>query len=245
MLTDTISRSQLNTTQENEQFDEEILQTINFNKNQVLISKIQREKKNLFKNLMYNNFPVPTRKVLTPPSYKFSSECGDSTSCSTHNCDGDSEDESNLIVIDISKTEENSLVLVKTDQLQANADQNSEVKRLVATGPKSSQLLFCMTLFQSHMKGKWCSKVEQAFLKYSQAMLDYFSNNSEEMKNQHAESIAASICLLVESLIGISKKDFLEAMKPMKKNMLTKVEKIKKSTCYSIMKKAFKKVNSF
>merc|ERR1712010_294551 len=196
---------------------------------------------------MFNNFPMPTRRVATPPSYKFSENC-DSTSCSTHNCEGDSEDEStNFVVIDISKTEENSLVKAKSDLLKVNPEieKNSEVKRLTASGPKSSQLLFCMTLFQMHMKGKWCPKVEQQFLKHSQAMLDYFTNNSDEMKNQHAESIAASICLLVGSLIGISKKDFLEAMKPMKKNMLTKVEKIKKSTCYSLMKRAFKKVNSF
>jgi len=47
MLTETISRPQFNnnTTQEDQLFDQEILQTVNLNKNQVLISKLQREKK--------------------------------------------------------------------------------------------------------------------------------------------------------------------------------------------------------
>jgi len=202
---------------------------------------------------MYNNFPVPTIKRTfssTSSLYKYS--CNDSTSCSTHNCEEDFEDESNFASIDMTQREDISLEKTNSDSFEtmktspdAIIEKKSEVRRLSASGPKSSQLLFCMTLFQMHMKGKWDKKLEQEFLNYTQTMLDFMNNNVEMMKNQHAESIAASICLLVGSKIGISKKDFLDAMKPMKKNMLTKVEKIKKSTCYSIMKKAFKKLNCF
>ena len=114
--------------------------------------------------------------------------------------------------------------------------------KLTCVGPKSAQLLFCMNLFQMQMKSKWNFTMEQEFLKLSQIMLDFFSSNIDSLKKQHAESIAASICLFVGSKIGISKKDFLEAMKPMKKNMVNKVDKIKKSTCYIQLKKAFKNV---
>merc|ERR1739845_51595 len=104
MLTETISRPQFNnnTTQEDQLFDQEILQTVNLNKNQVLISKLQREKKNLFKNLMYNNFPVPTlkRSLTSSSSSSHKYSCNDSTSCSTHNCEEDFEDESNFASID-------------------------------------------------------------------------------------------------------------------------------------------------
>merc|ERR1712183_659882 len=93
----------------------------------------------------------------------------------------------------------------------ANAKSENRIapQRLHTSGPKSTQSLFCMSLFQMQMKQKWSQKAEAEFMKYAQFMLEYFSIHNSELKNQHAESIAAAICLLVGSKVGISKKDFL------------------------------------
>lgn len=236
MFTETIS-SQQTLTEQDVKFDNAVLSSIKLIQSQCIISQKKRTSPKLFSNLMINNFPVPTRKIIAKPV-----EMTDST-CSSDNETSDFEVESMTSQQTVNKNfqRSNSDVTVN-DELRKVSSHECKPVRLTCVGPKSTQLLFCMNLFQMQMKSKWNFAMEQEFLKLSQIMLDFFSSNVNQLKNQHAESIAASICLLVGSKIGVSKKDFLDAMKPMKKNMVSKVDKIKKSTCYIQMKVAFKKV---
>lgn len=231
MFTETLS-SQQTLTEQDRTFDNTVLNSIKLIQSQCIIAQKKKTNAKLFSNLMTNNFPVPARKMSK------SVEMTESTSCST-NEHSDIEDDM------ITQPAMHNFQRRSSDPTQAlRRVYSDDIRpiRLTCVGPKSAQLLFCMNLFQMQMKSKWNFTMEQEFLRLSQIMLDYFSAHVESLKNQHAESIAASICLLVGSKIGISKKDFLDSMKPMKKNMVTKVDKIKKSTCYIQLKKAFKNV---
>lgn len=232
MFTETISRQE-NMTQQDRLFDAAVLNSVKVMQSQIIINHKKRNNAALFNNLMMNNFPVPSKKVVAKPIDAASTTC--SGSVDEH---FDWENDSVMMNFSAKRSFDRS----ENQGLKKCNSAESALVKLTCVGPKSAQLLFCMNLFQMQMKSKWNFAMEQEFLRLSQIMLDFFSSNVEQLKNQHAESIAASICLLVGSKIGISKKDFLDSMKPMKKNMLSKVDKIKKSTCYIQLKKAFKNV---
>jgi len=250
MFTETITRQE-NMTQQDRSFDKAVLNSVKVIQSQVVINQKKRQNAEFFNKLMMNNFPVPSRKIC-----KRSIETESTTTCSfsagdnfdSNTCSfssGDNFDFETSSVMSFGSTRSfgsnSSDIKVTSEFKKSNSSECGSIK-LNCVGPKSAQLLYCMNLFQMQMKFKWTPAMEHEFLKLSQFMLDFFSANSDSLKNQHAESIAAAICLLIGSRIGISKKDFLDAMKPMKKNMLSKVDKIKKSTCYIQMKKAFKDV---
>lgn len=73
-------------------------------------------------------------------------------------------------------------------------------------------------------------------------MLDNYEKNEEFFRTSHGESLAASILLLAGSKVGVSKTDFLEALKPWNKKMFSRVEMIKKNACYKQWKKIFTKI---
>lgn len=233
MFTETITRQE-NMTQQDRLFDNAVLNSVRVLQSQVIISHKKRNNAALFTNLMMNNFPVPAKKIVAKPVDAASTTCSGSVD--------EHFDWENDSVMNFGAKRSFATCSSESYPLKKSSSAENVTVRLNCAGPKSAQLLFCMNLFQMQMKSKWSFAMEQEFLKLSQIMLDFFSSNAEQLKNQHAESIAASICLLVGSKIGISKKDFLDSMKPMKKNMLTKVDKIKKSTCYIQMKKAFKNI---
>jgi len=59
-----------------------------------------------------------------------------------------------------------------------------------------------------------------------------------------SESISQVLLFLISSQIGISKKDFIQKLRPdvKSKRNLPKIENIKKLNCYPHMKKGFKQI---
>lgn len=113
---------------------------------------------------------------------------------------------------------------------------------LKCDGKKSGLVMFNIARFQQMIESKIDAKTYREFLDFVQKMLDNYEKNEEIFKTSHGESLAASILLLAASKVGVSKTDFLEALKPWNKKMFTKVEMIKKNACYKLWKKIFIKI---
>lgn len=75
------------------------------------------------------------------------------------------------------------------------------------------------------------------FRSISRAFLGQVMSNYEQFRFQHSESISLSILLLSAIKIGMSKKQFLNIVTKISSKKPKKVDVIKKSKCYSMMKK--------
>ena len=80
------------------------------------------------------------------------------------------------------------------------------------------------------------SKKLKVFRSKSRTYLGRVMSNYELFRFQHSESISLSILLLSASKINMSKKEFLSVISKISSKSPKKVDVIKKSKCYSLLK---------
>jgi len=118
------------------------------------------------------------------------------------------------------------------------------IKGYWCAGLKGPILMECIAVFQQELKMQMTSEDKSIFNTHVQGLLDFCEANEKFVSTSHAESIAGCILLLVSTQLGIGKKQFLNALSPMKKRMFQKVEHIKKSSCYTQLKNGYSTIKA-
>lgn len=109
-----------------------------------------------------------------------------------------------------------------------------------AKGMKAGLVVCTIATVQQEIGSKLSEEKKEQVSSDIRSMLEYFYKEEKMFKTSQAESIAGCILLLAASNSGVGKKEFLEALKPLKKSMFKNVKLIKKSTCYTTLKKAYR-----
>lgn len=137
-------------------------------------------------------------------------------------------------------------IISEKDSIEEPEVQNVEspIKGLTINqkGLKSSQILKTIGIFQSSIRSKLPIKDQKTMNALTQEMLNFVEEKDDNFKRHQGESIAICMLLLIASKLGISKKDYLEPWKPLKRKMFKSIDNIKSSTCYPILKPAFAKI---
>lgn len=108
----------------------------------------------------------------------------------------------------------------------------------------SGRILYRIKIFESQMNKEFDQNQKNQFYNYLSQICEWIQLNEDKLKGFYAESIAQVMLFLVCSKIGVSKKTFIENLKPNVKSKrdLPKIENIKKLNCYSMMKKVFQQI---
>ena len=109
-------------------------------------------------------------------------------------------------------------------------------------GLKSNQILKTIDIFAESTKGKLSAKEHKTMYALAQEMLNFVEENHNDFKRHQGESVAICMQLLIGSKLGLSRRDFLEAWRPMKRKLFKSIESIKTSRCYLPLKSAFGKI---
>lgn len=129
----------------------------------------------------------------------------------------------------------------RIENLQKDQFTSNESNRLTLSikGIKSSQILSTIAFFQNYIDDRLTAKQKFEFRSLMQKMLAYIENHEDEFRKHQSDSVAGCAMLIVSSFLGVSRKDFLAALRPLGKNLFRTVERIKKSACYNRLKEGF------
>lgn len=140
----------------------------------------------------------------------------------------------------------------KMDDYTPSAKQVSQTRRtepsyyykfhLNLKGIKAHQILVTISTVYQYLDCKISKKQADAFENYVTRMQDFIEEHEESFRKHQSDSMAGCTLFLISSYIKISKKDFMESLKPLRKKLFTKIDKIKKSACYNPLKKAFQHI---
>lgn len=133
--------------------------------------------------------------------------------------------------------------LAKSQKVQGpklNKEEMKIVNERIAAGDKKVKTIIHI-LFRFEEQSIVESIIDSPKLKIfrlkSRILLGRVISNYEQFRFQHSESISLSILLLSAVKIGMSKKQFLNIVAKISSKKAKKVEVIKKSKCYSMLKK--------
>lgn len=111
-------------------------------------------------------------------------------------------------------------------------------ERIAAGDKKVKTIIHILFRFeeQSILEDMIDSKKLKIFRSKSRTYLGRVMSNYELFRFQHSESISLSILLLSASKINMSKKEFLNIISKISSKSPKKVDVIKRSKCYSMLK---------
>lgn len=121
-----------------------------------------------------------------------------------------------------------------------NRDHYNHKFSLGIKGIKAHQILATLSIFYSNVQDKLEPQMQREFELMTKLMLEFIETQEENFRKHQSDSIAGSVAFLISSGLNMGKKEFLNGIKPLKKNLFKNIEKIKKCACYPMLKKGYK-----
>ena len=106
----------------------------------------------------------------------------------------------------------------------------------------AGRILCKISSFETQMMNVWTKGQRHEFRKLISKICQWLELHEDQLKGHVSESVAQVMLFLVCGKLGISKKDFVQNLKPnvKAKRNLPKIENIKKLHCYGLLKKVFR-----